>query len=374
MVIEREMIDMAEYKYPALLHDRAKLVSNVKKLSDKCGEQGIHIAGIIKATNGTVAAAEDFVAGGAKLIGSSRLEQLKRAKDAGIRVPLLLIRVPMLSEIDEMVEIADISLNSEPLVLEAINKAALDKGITHKVILMADLGDLREGFFNLDELVETAVKVENEMQGLVLAGIGTNLGCYGSVIPTEDKMVALAKLAERVEAEIGRELEYVSGGATTSLLGVYHGYMPDKINMLRLGAGPLIGPLEDVRLCYNLEAMDELECPFVLKAEVIELKVKASYPQGELGVDAAGKKREYVDRGMRMRALLAIGRADYGDIDDLVPEMEGTSVIGASGDHTIVDVEDVKDTVKIGDIMTFRLKYSALLNLAESENVKKYEI
>ena len=78
MVIEREMIDMAEYKYPALLHDRAKLVSNVKKLSDKCGEQGIQIAGIIKATNGTVAAAEDFVAGGAKLIGSSRLEQLKR--------------------------------------------------------------------------------------------------------------------------------------------------------------------------------------------------------------------------------------------------------------------------------------------------------
>ena len=374
MVIEREMIDMAEYKYPALLHDRAKLVSNVKNLSDKCGEQGIQIAGIIKATNGTVAAAEDFVAGGAKLIGSSRLEQLKRAKDAGIKVPLLLIRVPMLSEIDEMVDIADISLNSEPLVLEAINKAALDKGITHKVILMADLGDLREGFFNLDELVETAVKVENEMPGLVLAGIGTNLGCYGSVIPTEDKMVALAKLAERVEAEIGRELEYVSGGATTSLLGVYHGYMPDKINMLRLGAGPLIGPLEDVRLCYNLEAMDELECPFVLKAEVIELKVKASYPQGELGVDAAGKKREYVDRGMRMRALLAIGRADYGDIDDLVPEMEGTTVIGASGDHTIVDVEDVKDTVKIGDIMTFRLKYSALLNLAESENVKKYEI
>ena len=374
MVIEREMIDMTEYKYPALLHDRTKLVNNVKKLSDKCGEQGIKIAGIIKATNGSIAAAEDFVAGGAKLIGSSRLEQLKRAKEAGIRVPLLLIRIPMLSEIDEMVDIADISLNSELVVLEEINKIALDKRVTHKVILMADLGDLREGFFDLDELVETAVKVENEMHGLVLAGIGTNLGCYGSVIPTEDKMVALAKLAERVETEIGRKLEYVSGGATTSLLGVYHGYMPEKINMLRLGAGPLIGPLEDVRLCYNLEAMDELECPFVLKAEVIELKVKASYPQGELGVDAAGKKREYVDRGMRMRALLAIGRADYGDIDDLVPEMEGTTVIGASGDHTIVDVEDVKDTVKIGDIMTFRLKYSALLNLAESENVKKYEI
>ncbi len=374
MVIESEMIEMAEYKYPALFHDRAKLVNNMKKLSSKCGEQGIEIAGIIKATNGTVAAAEDFVAGGAKLIGSSRLDQLKRAKESGIKVPLLLIRIPMLSEISEMVDVVDISLNSEMVVLEAINKVALEKGTTHKVILMADLGDLREGFFDLDELVETAVKIENEMLGLVLAGIGTNLGCYGSVIPTEDKMVALAELADRVEAKIGRGLEYVSGGATTSLLGVYHGYMPEKINMLRLGAGPLIGPLEDVRLCYNLEAMDELDTPFVLKAEVIELKVKASYPQGELGVDAAGKKREYVDKGMRKRALLAIGRADYGDIDDLVPEMKGTSVIGASGDHTIIDVEDASEDVKIGDIMTFKLKYSALLNLAESEDVKKYEI
>ena len=77
---------------------------------------------------------------------------------------------------------------------------------------------------------------------------------------------------------------------------------------------------------------------------------------------------------MRKRALLAIGRADYGDIDDLVPEMKGTSVIGASGDHTIIDVEDASEDVKIGDIMTFKLKYSALLNLAESEDVKKYEI
>ena len=343
-------------------------------LSSKCGEHGIDIAGIIKATNGAAATAEDFVAGGAKLIGSSRLEQLARAKAAGIRVPLLMIRVPMLSEVSEMLNIADISLNSEPVVLEAINEAALKRGITHKVILMADLGDLREGFFDMEELIETAVKVENEMPGLVLAGVGTNLGCYGSVMPTEDKMSALAELAEHVESEIGRELEYVSGGATSSLLGVDNGYMPGKINMLRLGAGPIIGPLEDVRVCYNLEAMDELDTPFSLEAEVIELKVKASYPQGRLGVDAAGKKRKYFDRGMRRRALLAMGRADYGDIDNLIPDRKGVELVGASGDHTIIDVEDIDGDIKIGDIVTFRLKYDALLNLSASENVKKYEI
>lgn len=374
MGIESENRLMEEYKYPALFYDRAKLVNNVRILSSKCGEHGIDIAGIIKATNGAAATAEDFVAGGAKLIGSSRLEQLARAKAAGIRVPLLMIRVPMLSEVSEMLNIADISLNSEPVVLEAINEAALKRGITHKVILMADLGDLREGFFDMEELIETAVKVENEMPGLVLAGVGTNLGCYGSVMPTEDKMSALAELAEHVESEIGRELEYVSGGATSSLLGVYNGYMPSKINMLRLGAGPIIGPLEDVRVCYNLEVMDELDTPFSLEAEVIELKVKASYPQGRLGVDAAGKKRKYFDRGMRRRALLAMGRADYGDIDNLIPDRKGVELVGASGDHTIIDVEDIDGNIKIGDIVTFRLKYDALLNLSASENVKKYEI
>lgn len=365
---------MGEYKYPALVHNRQELRKNVNILAEKCKEQGIVIAGIIKSTNGSIAATEDFIEGGAKLIGSSRLEQLKRVKDAGIDIPLLLIRLPMLSEIDEMIDVADISLNSELVTLEAINKSALAKSKKHKVILMADLGDLREGYFNHDELVETAVKVENELPGLKLSGVGTNLGCYGSVVPTEDKMQALAELAERVEKAVGHELEYVSGGATTSLLAVYGGYMPSKINMLRLGSGPLIGALEDVRMCYNLEEFDELGLPFTLEAEVIEVKKKASHPQGTLGVDATGKKREYVDRGNRKRALLAIGRADYGDIEDIVPELAGSEVIGASGDHTILDIENVTQDVKVGDIVKFNLKYSALLNLSSSENVKKYVI
>lgn len=365
---------MGEYKYPALIHNRRELQRNVKILADKCSEQGIVIAGIIKAANGSVSVAEDFAYSGAKLIGSSRLEQLKRVKDAGIGIPLLLIRIPMLSEIDEMIDIADISLNSELVTLEAINRAALIKSKQHKVILMADLGDLREGYFDYDELIEVALKVENDMPGLELAGIGTNLGCYGSVVPTADKMETLADLAERVEKAVGHELEYVSGGATTSLLCVFGGYMPKKINMLRLGSGPLIGALEDVRICYNLEAFDELGLPFTLEAEVIEVKRKASYPEGTLGVDATGKKREYIDRGNRMRALLAVGRADYGDIDDLVPQLEGAEIIGASGDHTILDIEDVTREVRVGDVLKFNLKYSALLNLSSSENVKKYEI
>lgn len=365
---------MIHSQYPALVIDHKKVRENVRLLAEACANSGIFVCGVVKGANGISSVIDDYVAAGAKMIASSRLEHLERAKEIHPEIPRLQIRIPMMSELADTIAIADYSLNSEVEVLRALNEEAKKQGKIHKVVLMADLGDLREGFFDHDELVETAVIVENELDGLYLAGVGTNLGCYGSIMPTEDKMVDLAQIAERVEAAVGHELEIVSGGATSSLLAVYGGYMPAKINMLRLGAVNLCGPLEDLRTCYDCTEVDELnDDAFVLEAEVIELKRKASHPIGTLGVDAFGKKGVYVDRGIRARALLAIGRADYGDIADLIPEIEGVEVIGASGDHTIIDIEDAKQEIKIGDILRFKLKYSAILRLSGSENVKVHE-
>lgn len=362
---------MTERQYPALVIDHRKLTENVETVCGWCAEQGIFVAGVIKGAGGRVSVAEDFVRGGAKMIASSRMEQLRRCREAGIGVPLLMIRVPMLSEVDELVQTAEYSLNSELKTLRALDAAAERHGVTHNVLLMADLGDLREGFFDPDELVQTAVTTEQTLPHLHLAGIGTNLGCYGSVMATEDKMWDLAEIASRVEASIGRPLEIVSGGATSSLMGVFGKYMPKKVNMLRIGAGILTGPLEDMRTCYGYSEMDALHGDaFTLEAQVIEVKRKASHPIGQLGVDAFGQKQTYVDRGMRNRALVAVGRADYGDIADLLPEMSGVEVVGASGDHTILDVEDAERTPEVGDILRFRIKYSAVLRLSGSENVK----
>jgi predicted amino acid racemase len=113
---------------------------------------------------------------------------------------------------------------------------------------------------------------------------------------------------------------------------------------------------------------------FVLEAEVIETNTKPTHPIGELGVDAFGKKAVYTDRGRRRRAILAIGRADYGDIDDLIPQLEGAEVAMASGDHTILDIEDCKEHLRVGDIVRFKMKYSALMRLTTSENVTIEEI
>lgn len=361
-------------KRPALVLDHDKLRYNMRTIISWCDHAGINVAGVIKVTGGMASVAKDYEECGAAMIASSRLEQLVRAKSAGVNIPLLMIRVPMLSELDELVEICDYSLQSEYETLKALDDAAIRAGKIHNVILMADLGDLREGFFDKDELVAVAEYVDDVLSGLHLAGIGTNLGCYGSVVPTKEKMEQLVSYAEEIEAKIGRKLEIISGGATSSMMPVFDNEMPERVNMLRIGALSFCGSMEDLKLCYGRDEADALHGDvFTLEAEVIEVKTKPTHPIGKLGVNAAGKKATYVDRGNRRRALLAIGRADYGDIDDIVPMLEGAEVIGASGDHTILDIEDCKERLKVGDVVTFKLKYSGLLNLTSSENVTIYE-
>lgn len=366
---------MNNMRYPALVVDHSKFRENVRRVVDLCNANGITVAGIIKASNGMRRIAEDFAACGVGLIGSSRLAQLERAKEVTAGIPLLMIRVPMLSEVEDVVRIADVSLNSEITVLKALNQEALRQGKIHKVILMADLGDLREGYINHDELVETALFVENNLDGLELAGVGTNLGCYGSVKPTAKNMNQLADIAMTVEEKIGRELEYVSGGATSSMMPVLDNVMPKKINMLRVGSLSFTGCYDELATVYGYEWPRDLHGDsFVLRTQVIEKKVKPTHPIGELGVNAFGETVQYEDKGDRLRVLLGIGRADYGDIGDIIPTLEGSYVVGASGDHTILDIEDCKQDVNVGDVIEFKLKYSALLNLSASEDVKVYHL
>ena len=91
---------------------------------------------------------------------------------------------------------------------------------------------------------------------------------------------------------------------------------------------------------------------------------------GVLGVNAFGEVGHYEDRGIRRRALVAMGRVDYGNCFDLIPRMEGIEVIGASSDHTILDVEAVKDKVHVGDVLEFGIKaYGPMAYLTSSDGV-----
>lgn len=358
---------MGKNRYPKIVVDLKKLRHNIDRALVKCQDQGIEIAGVIKGCSGLPECARQFALAGCRFIASSRLEQLEAVRNYGVQTELMMIRVPMLSEASEVVRLADISLNSDMEVLKALDYHARLRDKTHKVILMADLGDLREGFWSKEELLSAALYVEQDLHNLRLAGVGTNLGCYGAIAATPEKLNELVARAELIEAEIGRELEFISGGATSSYLRVLEGNMPRRINLLRIGEGILLA--RDSQELWGYDMSDMYQDAFTLQAEVIEVRDKPSHPVGEIMFDAFGNRPEYQDRGIRRRALIAIGKVDYGFPDQLIPRDKDLKILGASSDHTILDVQDCGRNYKTGDIIEFDLWYAPLVYATSSPNV-----
>ena len=347
-------------KYPQLEVDLSILRSNARQVITHCQQQGIRVCGVVKGVDGLPEVARAMRLCGAEELGTSRLEQVERCRAAGVGGPWLLIRIPGLSELPDVVRLCETSLQSERVTLDALEEECVLQGKTHRVIVMADLGDLREGFWDKDEMVDVCVHVERELPHVELAGVGVNLTCYGSTKPTPEKMQALLDIAARIEKRIGRKLEIISGGATSSYTLVHWGTMPAGINHLRIGENILLG--KDLQVNWGIQDMDYLRMDgFTLRAEVVEVREKPTYPIGELAIDAFGRKPTYVDRGVRRRALLALGRADVGDLESLLPREPGLTVIGGSSDHCIVDVEDCPRRLQVGDIVEFSLCYSHML-------------
>lgn len=354
--------------FPQVRINLDHLEENVRTVVRRCAGAGVSVAGVVKGTTGIAECIEVFAKGGVSQIASSRLEQLETVNKLGLGLPVLLIRIPMISEAAEAVRLSDISLNSETEVMRELNRQAEIAGKKHGVILMADLGDLREGFWDENQLIEAALEVERKLPNLELKGVGTNLGCYGSIQPTVEKLEELVSVAEDVERAIGRRLEIVSGGASSSYMRILDGNLPDRINHLRIGEQILNA--YDLDTYYGYDVKDMHQDVYSLLAEVVEVKDKPTHPVGETGVDAFGRKPVYEDRGIRRRAIVAVGKVDLGDGDNIFPEDPGIRVLGGSSDHTILDVEDADREVAVGDILRFRMNYGGMVFLTGSANVK----
>lgn len=358
---------MNKNRYPKLVVDLKKLQHNIDRVLVNCQDQGVEVAGVIKGCSGLPECAKLMAQEGCRFIASSRLDQIEAVRNYGVQADFMLIRVPMLSEAADVVRLTEISLNSEAKVLRALNHQAGLQDKQHKVILMVDLGDLREGFWDREELMEAALCVENNMHNLELAGVGTNLGCYGGIDATVEKLNELVECAEAIEEKIGRELEFVAGGSTTSYPRVLEKNMPRRINLLRIGEAMLLA--RDLQDFWGCDMSDMYRDVFTLQAEVIEAREKPTYPVGKIMYDAFERKPEFEDRGIRKRALIALGRADFAFPDMLIPRDKNIQILGASSDHTILDVQDCQREYKVGDIIEFDLCYSTIVYVTNSPNV-----
>lgn len=342
-----------------------RITENARAIFALCHSHGIEVASVTKVACAHPAVVQALLDAGTDMLADSRIENLAALRHMDTGKKLLSLRIPTVSRAMETVQNSDLSLVSSMDGIRALAEAAKALHKVHSVILMVDLGDLREGVWP-DQLIESARTISRSLPSLKLAGIGANLACYGGVIPSVVNMGLLTELHHHCEQATDRAIPILCGGNSANLPIIAAGDMPPQVNLLRVGETTLLGANVIDRSPWPGTRQDT----FRLIAEVVELERKPSLPIGETGQDAFGGTPTFVDRGSRQRAICNIGRQDT-DIGNLHPEDPGIIILGGSSDHLVLDVEDASPQVKVGDEVAFTLGYSALLGASTSAYVAK---
>ncbi|MBW0088660.1 alanine/ornithine racemase family PLP-dependent enzyme [Pseudonocardia sp. KRD-184] len=348
---------------PRIDTDLGKIEQNTRTLADRLGVRGIRVTGITKAVMGSPGVGAAMLRGGAHGLGDSRVPNLVRLSGLDRAVSRTLIRSPMLSQAARVVDVADVSLNTEAAVLVALDRAASRAGRTHGVVLMVELGDLREGIA-VDDVPEAVLAVLRH-PGLRLLGLGANLACQNGVVPDDRNMGVLTALVEDVESLRGITLGTVSGGNSANLGWAMGTDDVGRIDELRLGEAILLGvdPLHRTPIPgLHTDA-------FTLTAEVIEVAVKPAQPWGDRAQAAFGEAPVRTGSGRVHQAILALGRQDV-DPEGLHPPA-GIAILGMSSDHLVVDIGD--HGVAVGDEIDFGVAYGALVRAMTSPFVTRTE-
>lgn len=346
---------------PRLEIDLDKIFHNASILVERLSCRGISVTGVTKSTLGSVEVASTLLRAGVKGLGDSRIENIEAMQLEQITASMTLIRSPMLSQAKRVVKHADISCNSEIEVIRKLSLEAQQTNLTHGVILMIELGDLREGIMP-DDLTDTVGEVLS-LPNITLKGIGTNLACRSGVSPDNHNMAKLSELADSLETTFGITLEIISGGNSANLEWALSSVETGRVNNLRLGEAILLG-------CETLhrQPIEGLHTDAItLYAEVIEVKNKPSLPSGRIAQTAFGEAPTATDRGLVSQAIVAVGRQDIDPHGLIAPA--GINIMGASSDHLIL--ESAEFDIYVGEEVIFQLNYSALVRAMTSPFVSQ---
>ena len=342
-----------------------RIEGNARVVIDLCRGHGIEVACVTKVMSAHPAILQSLAAAGADSIADSRVTNLELIANTGLTLPALLLRVPAPSRVADVVRCADISLNSSVETIELLSRAAQLLKRTHKAIVMVDLGDLREGVW--PDRVVSVVREAAGFPNVEIIGLGTNLACYGGVAPSTENMQMLVDLRDACREATDLPLDVISGGNSANLPLLASGGMPKEINHLRIGEAITLGRNVLDRSPWPGTRQDTIR----VVAEVVEVERKPSIPLGRRGQDAFGESIEFVDRGVRRRAICNVGRQDVV-VNGLTPEDPGIIVLGGSSDHLVLDVEEAASAVKLGDEIGFFPSYGSLLAATTSPYVQKH--
>lgn len=309
---------------------------------------------------------------GIRSMAESRLGNLESIASIDGEIESWYLRLPHMPKISDIVRLTDVSLNSEIEAIKALSVEAVKQGRTHRVVIMVELGDLREGVLP-GSLAEFYTQVF-DLPNIEVIGIGSNLGCLSGAMPNVDLFAQLGLYREWLELKFQRKIPYISAGTSIALPLLRDGNLPKAVNHFRIG--------ESVFLGTDLISGDKLlglrDDAFTLEAEVVEVKEKSMAPMGETNdmtpfevIDADADAEDAPEMGDRAyRALCTIGQVDT-EVAGLTPLDPHHRIVGASSDLTVVHVGNDDTDVKVGDTIKFRPSYGALVRLMLSKYIDK---
>ncbi|WP_299729351.1 alanine/ornithine racemase family PLP-dependent enzyme [uncultured Tateyamaria sp.] len=346
--------------FPRIDVDLSKIRHNTRTIVARLRGRGIHVTTVTKAVCGHPAIARAMLDGGAEGLAETRLSNVKRLRQAGVTCPVTLIRTPMLSQVDDVVQLCEASYNTEITVVAALAAAAVRQNKVHGIILMVEMGDLREGIMPHD-LGDMAQRVI-DMPGVALKGIGANFACLSGIAPTSAKMRALSALADNVEGQCGSFLQTVSGGNSANLPWAFGVRTTGRINDLRLGEAILLG----VDPITGEQIGGLFRDAFTLVAEVIETGAKSVRPHVSRADGTLAKIWLVPDTSGSTRVVLGIGNQDTDAAGLSMPS--GHTLIGATSDHLVIGTNDA--SLCVGSEMRFQMNYSALMRAMAAPDIQ----
>ncbi len=350
-----------------LKFDRDKFRKNFEILSKTLDQAEISWGVVTKILCGHEALLREVLDLGPKQVMDSRVKNLKAIKKIAPHVETVYIKPPAKRSIKSIIRYADISLNTELETIRLLSEEAIRQNKVHRIIIMIELGDLREGVLG-ENLIQFYSKVFH-FKGIKVIGLGANLNCLNGVMPSQDKLIQLALYKGLLEAKFNQEIKLVSGGSSVTLPLLSKYKLPKAVNHFRIGETLFFGK----NLFTNKTFKGMHNDVFQLHCEVIELTEKPFTPVGDLGLNPSGEVKEDNESNYKkvgLRAIVDVGLLEL-DPKFMKPMDPGIKILGASSDMLILEITSQAKKYRIGSMIKFTIDYMGVLGLMNSKYIDK---
>ncbi len=344
-----------------------KLKHNFEYLENLFESNNIKWAIVSKLLCGEKNYLKEIIDLGIKKICDSRVTNLKVIKSISSDIETIYIKPPAKRSIKNIIRYADISFNTEYYTIKLLSEEALRQNKTHRIMIIIETGELREGVL-AEDFIDFYEKVF-ELPNIEVIGIGTNLSCLYGVLPNKDKLIQLSLYKQLVEAKFNKNIPFVSGGSSVTIPLILNKTLPKGINHFRIGETLFLGN----NVYKNSRYRNMKSDVFKLFTEIIEVSEKPMVPDGEMGTNVEGEAFSFDENNIgktSCRAILDLGLLDV-DREHIWPTDKSIKFAGVSSDMIVIDLGKNRKNYKVGDLVEFRLDYISILRLMSSRYIEK---